>query len=310
MMQKVKKVVENLVEYFLGFIYFGFEMELDTNNYASTSIRYWENILNNSSIAGKISFYDDGCVEMRFAHKMRLQEGIEVIQDLFDIINNKNRFAGSNQLRPSSGVGIHLHFSHDCSKFTNDLQEIFDRVKTRIITYEDILFRISSRMLSHSGNGLYVNRYSQHGTCYVRPLSEYKEQGIYNTDTYDTYRMCIRKETDKGTTEFRMIDSSLELWRIESLVQFFARFYAYCVIHKTNLRKDESNINDYDNGEYEYFKLYTFMNQNLQMNKEDIHNIVTLYNGTFAKKDRVHKTKKQRREEVKAKAERQKMYSR
>lgn len=280
--EKVSKVIEG----FLAIMYFGFEIEIKTwdDCYDLRSIVQIEldDLFGNIFYVGN----DAGGIEIKFNRKQRIEEGIQKVEQLFSYLQSSRFYIDTD-------VGIHMHFSHEGI----NLDQAYDACVNRIRTYEDILYRVGSRTYV---NDVMVNRFKT-GNPFNPPFSQ-----LYSrVDKYG--RNMIRMCDSKRTIEFRFFDVSKETWRIKSLIDFISRFYAYSIMHKVNARTNNDNVNDYEKGEYEYFKLYTFMNQNLSMGKENIHNIITLYNDTF--KERVHKTKKQRREEVKAKAERQKACS-
>ncbi len=283
-LEKVSKVIEN----FLAIMYFGFEIEIkicgDCYSLRPSIQRELNDLFGNIFYVGN----DAEGIEIKFCNKQRIEDGIQKVEQLFSYLQNSRFYIDPD-------VGIHMHFSHEGI----DVDKAYDACVNRIKTYEDILYRIGSRTRR---NDVMVNRFKT-GNPFNTPFS----QLCRRVDKFD--RNMIRACDSKETVEFRFIDVSKEIWRIKSLIDFISRFYAYSITHKVNARTNNDNINSYEKGEYEYFKLYTFMNQNLQMSKEDIHNIITLYNDTFKKEDRVHKTKKQRREEVKAKAERQKARS-
>lgn len=281
-MQKVKKGIEKGIEAlanFIGLMFFGIEIEIKTVNERFNIVHLVQQELNN--LFGNVFHVgtDAGGIEIKFSHKQYVEEGIELACKLFKYLQSSRFYADSD-------VGIHFHFSHEGI----DTDEAYEACENRIKTYEDILFRIGSRT---SYNGIMVNRLER-GNIFNSPLSR-----ISHLDKEG--RNMIRQCNYKGTIEFRFFDTSTEVWRIKALIDFMSRFYAYSILHTVKLRTNGDNINDYKKGQYEYFKLYTFMNQNLGMCKENIHSIVTLYNDTFRKEDRVHKTKKQRREEIKTK---------
>jgi len=281
-MQKVKRTVEKGIEDLMKFIslmYFGLEIEIKTVSERFNIVHLVQQELNN--LFGNVFHVgtDAGGIEIKFSGKQHVTDGIELACKLF-------KYLQSSRFYTDSDVGIHFHFSHEGI----DTDEAYEACKDRIKTYEDILFRIGSRT---SCNGIMVNRHDM-GNIFNTPLSRIKNLDIEG-------RNMIRQCNYKETIEFRFFDTSTEVWRIKALIDFMSRFYAYSILHTVKLRINGDNINDYQKGQYEYFKLYTFMNQNLGMQKESIHSIISLYNDTFKKEDRVHKTKKQRREEVKNK---------